>query len=278
MIVFISGIGTDVGKSFVNMQLNALLMECGYNIISIKPIETGISDMVSYFPPPLRRGIKGAGKETQLKMKTTHPLTPSAREGESESSLRGESLDSPKQSITDAQLHAQNQSAPKKIDEICFYRFALPAAPFVADSQGIIDIDFLKNKIKALEKECDILLVEGAGGLFVPIKKDYFFIDLINDLGRESGESSNSNTQDSPKPKLLCLLISHDKLGCIDAILSHREALERRNIEFISIVNVFNESQFRQISYPFLRDLKRNFIFQHQKREILEFILHFMKS
>ena len=42
MIIFISGTGTDVGKSFVNMRLNALLMEQGYNIISIKPIETGI--------------------------------------------------------------------------------------------------------------------------------------------------------------------------------------------------------------------------------------------
>ena len=226
------------------------------------------------------------------------PLSPSAREGESNSSLRGESYtDSP----CDAQLHAQNQSVPKKIDEICFYQFALPAAPFVADSQGVIDIDFLKNKIKSLEKECDILLIEGAGGLFVPIKKDYFFIDLIKDLGCESSksnesiESNKSKSQDSqdwresnpknPKipqdsreSKLLCLLISHDKLGCIDAILSHMEALERRNIDFISVVNVFNESQFFQISHPFLKDLKRNFIFQTQKREILEFIAQFIKS
>ena len=65
MIVFISGTGTDVGKSFVNMELNALLMERGYHIISIKPIETGVSAESSYFPPPLRRGIKGVGKETQ---------------------------------------------------------------------------------------------------------------------------------------------------------------------------------------------------------------------
>lgn len=249
MIIFISGTGTDVGKTYVNMELNTLLMSRKYNIISIKPIETGISN--------------------DLCDLDCHDLTASSL-AMIENCAKNRHCDatkSPKQSITDAYLHAQNQSAPKNINEICFYRFALPAAPFVADSQNIIDIDFLKNKIKALEKKCDILLVEGAGGLFVPIKHNYFFIDLINDLGSKLRES-----------KLLCLLISHDKLGCIDMILSHREALARRNIDFISIVNLFNESQFMQVSYPFLRNLERNFVFQYQKRDILEFIVRFIKS
>lgn len=243
MIVFISGTGTNIGKTYINMRLNALLMGRGYKIISIKPIETGV-------------------KANDLPQ--------------------------------DALLHAQNQSSKKDIKDICFYTFALPAAPFVADSQGEIDLDFLKNKIFALEKQCDILMIEGAGGLFVPIKKDYFFIDLIKDLGceslesleskGESGESIESKSLESPeskshKPrKYLCALISSDKLGCIDAILSHTEALERRNIDFISIVNVFDEAQFLQVSYPFLRDLKRNFVFQTQGNEILDFITKFINS
>lgn len=240
MIIFISGTGTNIGKTYINMRLNALLMGRGYKIISIKPIETGVDSNIV---------------------------------------------------PQDALLHAQNQSTKKDIKDICFYTFALPSAPFVADSQGEIDLDFLKRKIFALEKECDILMIEGAGGLFVPIKKDYFFIDLIKDLGCESLESKGESkslesckSHESPesKPheshKCLCALISNDKLGCIDAILSHREALERRNIEFISIVNVFDESQFLQISYPFLRDLERNFIFQTQGNEILDFIAKFIDS
>ena len=237
MIVFISGTGTGIGKTYINMRLNALLMERGFNIISIKPIETGV-----------------------------------------------DSNDLPQ----DALLHAQNQSSKKDISEICFYTFALPAAPFVADSQGEIDLDFLKNKIHSLEKQCDILMIEGAGGLFVPIKKDYFFVDLIKDLGCESGESLESKGESkslesheskSHKPrKCLCALISNDKLGCIDAILSHTEALERRNIDFISIVNVFDEAQFLQVSYPFLRHLERNFVFQTQENEILDFITKFINS
>lgn len=246
MIIFISGTGTNIGKTYINMRLNALLMGRNFNVISIKPIETGVG---------------------------TNDLP------------------------QDALLHAQNQSTKKDIKDICFYTFALPSAPFVADSQGEIDLAFLKRKIFALEKECDILMIEGAGGLFVPIKKDYFFIDLIKDLGRESLESLESieskgesksfkshKSHESPESKAheshkcLCALISNDKLGCIDAILSHREALERRNIDFISIVNVFDESQFLQISYPFLRDLERNFIFQTQGNEILDFIAKFINS
>ena len=236
MIVFISGTGTGIGKTYINMRLNALLMERNLNIISIKPIETGV-----------------------------------------------DSNDLPQ----DALFHAQNQSTKKDISEICFYTFALPAAPFVADSQGEIDLDFLKNKIHSLEKQCDILMIEGAGGLFVPIKKDYFFIDLIKDLGCESLESleskgesieSKAKSTESKPHKCLCALISNDKLGCIDAILSHTEALERRNIDFISIVNVFDEAQFLQVSYPFLRHLERNFVFQTQGNEILDFITKFINS
>lgn len=232
MIIFISGTGTNIGKTYITMRLNALLVAKGFKIISIKPIETGVNS--NSLPQ-------------------------------------------------DALLHAQ--ISKKDIKDICFYTFALPASPFVADSQNEIDLDCLKRKILELEKQCDILLIEGAGGLFVPIKKDYFFIDLIKGLGRESCESNESKSlkshdshklHESKSQKCLCVLISNDKLGCIDAILSHREALERRDITFISIVNVFNKAQFLQISYPFLRDLKHNFVFQTQEQEILDFITQFI--
>ena len=294
MIIFVSGTGTSVGKTYINIKLNALLMARGFEIISIKPIETGVE------------ANSACGDFFSANVRNANILP------------------------QDALLHAQNQSTKKDIKDICFYTFSLPAAPFVADFQGEIDLDFLKRKIFALEKQCDILLIEGAGGLFVPITKDYFFIDLIKDLGRESsdlGDSCESKGEskslespescefpefksqkfhDSPEShkslkscdsreshklpeskaksishnphKCLCALISDDKLGCIDLLLSHREALERRDIAFISIVNVFDKSQFLQISYPFLRHLERNFIFQTQEGEILDFIAKFINS
>lgn len=203
MILFISGTGTNVGKTTINMRLNAILMQKGFYITSLKPIETGVLDIPQ-----------------------------------------------------DAMLHSQNQSQKRDIKEICFYAFKLPASPFVADSHNIIDVKSLKYHIKELEANCDILIIEGAGGLFVPITKDYFFIDLIKDLNA------------------FCLLVSNDKLGCINEILIHNEALKTRKIPFINIINLFNKIDFFKISYPFLKHIPNMFVFQTQENELVEFLIY----
>lgn len=203
MILFVSGTGTNVGKTTINMRLNTTLMQKGFHIISLKPIETGVDKIPQ-----------------------------------------------------DAMLHSQNQSKKKEISEVCFYTFNLPASPFVADYNNIIDIKSLESRIKELEKHCDMLIIEGAGGLFVPIKKDYFFIDLIKDLNA------------------FCLLVSSDKLGCINEILVHNEALKSRQIPFINIINLFNKIDFLKISYPFLKHIPNLFVFQMQENELVEFLIY----
>jgi len=45
-----------------------------------------------------------------------------------------------------------------------------------------IHIKNIKSIYKQLTMQHDIVLVEGAGGLMVPLKKDYFMVDLIKDL------------------------------------------------------------------------------------------------
>jgi len=57
---------------------------------------------------------------------------------------------------------------------------------FSADTKGVIDIERIKYKIKELSKLSDILIIEGAGGLMVPIKRDYMMIDLIEELGAKT--------------------------------------------------------------------------------------------
>ncbi|MEA3314259.1 MAG: dethiobiotin synthase, partial [Campylobacterota bacterium] len=56
------------------------------------------------------------------------------------------------------------------IDDIVPYQFSLPAAPFVAKKDKKIDINFILNQIQKLLKSCDTLIIEGAGGLMVPIE------------------------------------------------------------------------------------------------------------
>ena len=65
------------------------------------------------------------------------------------------------------------------------YRFKLAASPHQAASEAKVDID-LKTIIDAfntLRQGKDVMLVEGAGGLMVPIRGGYLMADLAGQLG-----------------------------------------------------------------------------------------------
>jgi len=118
--------------------------------------------------------------------------------------------------------------------DITAYTFTLASAPFCADSKQIIDISYIIQRAKELEELCDILIIEGAGGLMVPIKSDYFMIDLIKDLSSYA------------------LLVTPSKLGCINETLLSLEALKSRNIEYDWCVNIYEDmDSFDIVTKPF---------------------------
>ncbi len=121
-----------------------------------------------------------------------------------------------------------------KINDVVPYQFKLPAAPFVAKGSTKIDIDFLKQKKEYLFNFCDFLIIEGAGGLLVPLEKDYFIIDLIQ-------------TFRSP-----VALIVPSRLGSINDTLLSKEALKSRNIPFNWYINLFEDKEnFKEVTLPF---------------------------
>ena len=71
------------------------------------------------------------------------------------------------------------------IDVICPYRMGHPLAPGVAaEIEGVaIDLDRIRSCFKDLEKKYETVLVEGAGGLMVPVTGDLLISDLIKLLG-----------------------------------------------------------------------------------------------
>ncbi|WP_418185804.1 dethiobiotin synthase [Aliarcobacter vitoriensis] len=130
------------------------------------------------------------------------------------------------------------------MNDIVPYQFELPAAPYVAKKDTYIDIEFLKEKKEYLQNFCDILIIEGAGGLFVPIKKDFFMIDLIKEF--------NCKT----------FLITPSKLGCINDTLLSIETLKNYNIDFEFFINLYQDiDSFEKVSKPFLKDYFRNLNF-----------------
>ena len=71
------------------------------------------------------------------------------------------------------------------IDRICPYRLGVPAAPSVAAAHAAVRIrpDFLVRLCRDMGAAHDLMLVEGAGGLMVPLVDDYTYADLARELG-----------------------------------------------------------------------------------------------
>ena len=122
--------------------------------------------------------------------------------------------------------------------DITAYTFPLPAAPFCADTGQTIEIDKIIEKYHELSQLCDILLVEGAGGLLVPIIKDFMMIDLVKKLGSK------------------VLLVTPSRLGCVNDTLLSQEALKSRNIEFDWCVNLYEDKEsFSEVTKPFYDEM-----------------------
>jgi dethiobiotin synthetase len=64
------------------------------------------------------------------------------------------------------------------------YFFPIPTSPYRAAKKlgKTIDVDLVLSSYEKLQANHDVVLVEGIGGILVPILKDYFVADLIKDL------------------------------------------------------------------------------------------------
>ena len=100
------------------------------------------------------------------------------------------------------------------LDRICPYRLDAPLAPDVAARLENVRIDpaRIAAAFRALEQDHDVTLVEGAGGLLVPILDRYSMADLARDLG------------------LPLLVVVDSKLGAINHTLLTLEAAAARSL------------------------------------------------
>lgn len=127
------------------------------------------------------------------------------------------------------------------LKDIVPFQFELPAAPYVASGKKHIDINIIKEKADYLLNFCDVLIVEGAGGLMVPINKNYFLIDLI----KEFQSKFNSKT----------ILISPSNLGNINDTLLSQKALESLNIKYDWYINLYKDKEsFDKVTLPFYKE------------------------
>lgn len=171
MKYFVTGIGTDVGKSWATGWLARRHMDEGEKVITQKFIQTGNTG--SSEDIEVHRRIMGI------------PLT------EEDSNML---------------------TAP----EI----FTYPCSPNLASKidKREIDFDKIDKAAEALEKRYDTVLIEGAGGIMVPLKDEYLTVDYIEER------------------KLPTIVVTNGQLGSINHTLLTLEAIRMRGIELSEVV------------------------------------------
>ncbi len=99
-------------------------------------------------------------------------------------------------------------------------RFRNPLSPNVAAmlEKKEVDIPAILKSYRELQKHYDFLVVEGVGGLMVPLKKDYYVANLIRDMG------------------LPIVIVSYAGLGAINHTLLTVDAATIRGLEVRGII------------------------------------------
>lgn len=122
--------------------------------------------------------------------------------------------------------------------DIVPFQYKLPAAPYVSKAEGKIDIKALHVAYKKIANVSDIVLIEGAGGLMVPIEKEYFMYNLIKEFDA------------------IVLLVTHANLGCINDTLLNLNLLESLHVEHQWCVNFRdNKEEFEKTTLPFYKNI-----------------------
>lgn len=112
----------------------------------------------------------------------------------------------------------------------CPYVFATACSPHLSariEGRGI-DCEVLDRATKRLRARYDIVLLEGVGGLHVPLHEDRTFVDYLTEKGYP------------------VILVTSPRLGSINHTLAALELLHGRNIDLCGLVyNQFQESDRR---------------------------------
>jgi len=127
------------------------------------------------------------------------------------------------------------------IDQVVQYQYKLAASPFVSKKNTEIKISKILSHTEKLLEKCDVLIVEGAGGLMVPILKNYFMIDLIRDFQNKYNAKA--------------ILIAPSVLGGINDTLLSIKALESHKVKYKWYINLYkNKKSFKKTTLPFYKE------------------------
>jgi dethiobiotin synthetase len=106
------------------------------------------------------------------------------------------------------------------IELICPFQFTEPVAPLLAArlERRQIDLQDVLERMRSLAAQCEILLVEGAGGLLAPLGDQYSLADCIK-------------ATDSP-----VVVVASNRLGAINHTMLTLQAARALGVQHVAIV------------------------------------------
>ena len=178
-VILISGIDTDIGKTYATGMIAKSLMKQGFNVITQKLVQTG----VAINPDSGEMGI-----------------------------------------ADDIIVHRQLMGIalqPCDIDSTtCPYRYEKPASPHLSArlASEILNPEVITSATKSLQADYEVVLLEGAGGLLVPITEQLLTLDYIAEQGYP------------------VILVTSGRLGSINHTLLSLEAIKSRGLTVHSVI------------------------------------------
>lgn len=176
-VYFVSGIDTDIGKSYATGYLARQWQGEGLSVITQKLVQTGGCDVSEDIV--LHREMMGIPFTAEDDQRLTMPQI-----------------------------------------------FSYPCSPHLATEIDGRELDFeaIDRATRVLAERYDRVLLEGAGGLMVPLTREVLTIDFVEDRGYD------------------VILTTSGRLGSINHTLLSLEALQRRGIRVHSLVyNLYPE-------------------------------------
>lgn len=178
-VLFVSGIDTDIGKTYATGMIAKALMQQGIKVITQKLVQTGVAI----------------------------------------------NLDNGDMNIADdIIIHRQLMSLPLQPCDLdfttCPYRYEKPASPHLsaALAKDILNPNLITDATKALQADYEVVLLEGAGGVMVPITEQLLTLDYIADKGYP------------------VILVTSGRLGSINHTLLSLQAIKARGLSVHSVI------------------------------------------
>ena len=178
-VLFISGIDTDIGKTYATGMIAKALLQQGVNVITQKLVQTGVAINPN-------SGVIGIAD--------------------------------------DIIIHRQLMNLPLQPCDLnfttCPYRYEKPASPHLsaALANETLNPEIITKSTQQLQQSYDAVLLEGAGGLLVPITEQLLTLDYIAE-------------QDYP-----VVLVTSGRLGSINHTLLSLEAIKARGLTLHSVI------------------------------------------